>query len=206
MRTVHIGMQLDQHPTDLKPQDLVAGELSVDLFASLDGYGFGGTGSAPYFGYGGPELMSWIARQLDIDHLMLMGANTYRVLSEIVAEHDDPSNARMAELPKLVFSSSLRPPLNWANASVVAEPIETALPRLKAEHPELPIRTIGSPSLVRSLFGLGLVDRVRLMVFPTIRGATGSQPVFGGAPDLDLGLRTIEVLDDRVTLLDYRTT
>jgi dihydrofolate reductase len=200
-------MHLDQRPSNRNDhaQDLLAGELSVDLFATLDGYGFGGPGSAPYFGYGGPGLMRWIERQLDIDHLMLMGANTYRALSAIVAEHDDPSNQRMAELPKLVFSSSLRPPLSWANASIVAEPVQTALPRLKAEHSGLPMRTIGSPSLVRSLVGLGLVDRVRLMVFPTIRGATGQQPVFGQLPDVDLDLRATEVLDDRVILLDYRT-
>ena len=200
-------MHPDQHASDLNthPQDLVAGELSVDLFASLDGYGFGGRGTPPYFGYGGPRLMSWITRQLDIEHQMLMGANTYRALSAIVAEHDDPSNQRMSELPKLVFSSSLRPPLSWANTSIVDEPVQTALPRLKAEHPDLPMRTIGSPSLVRNLFGLGLVDRVRLMVFPTIRGTTGSQPVFSELPDLDLVLCTTEVLDERVILLDYRT-
>jgi hypothetical protein len=50
---------------------------SVDLFSSLDGFGFGGPGSAPYFGHGGPGLMGWIERQLDTEHLMLMGANTY---------------------------------------------------------------------------------------------------------------------------------
>jgi dihydrofolate reductase len=198
-------MHLDHHPSEssVHSQDLVAGELSVDLFATLDGFGFGGQGSAPYFGYGGPRLMSWIERQLDLDHVMLMGANTYRVLSAIVAEHDDPSNQRMGELPKLVFSSSLRAPLSWANASIIAEPVQSAVPRLKAE--QRPMRTIGSPSLVRSLFGLGLVDRVRLMVFPTIRGATGQQPVFGELPDVDLKLCATEVLDDRVTLLDYRT-
>jgi dihydrofolate reductase len=200
-------MHSDRHASDpnAHPQDLIAGELSVDLFASLDGYGFGGPGSPPYFGYGGPGLMSWITRQLDIEHLTLMGANTYRALSAIVAEHDDPSNQRMSELPKLVFSSSLRPPLSWANTSIVDEPVQAAIPRLKAEHSELPMRTIGSPSLVRSLFGLGLVDRVRLMVFPTIRGATGSQPVFSELPDLDLVLSATEVLDERVILLDYRT-
>jgi dihydrofolate reductase len=200
-------MHLDQPTPDVSdhPQDLLAGELSVDLFASLDGYGFGGSRSGPYFGYGGPGLMSWIERQLNIEHLMLMGANTYRALSAIVAEHDDPSSPRMAELPKLVFSSSLRPPLSWANTSIVAEPVQAAIPRLKAEHSALPMRTIGSPSLVRSLFALGLVDRVRLMVFPTIRGATGSQPVFSELPDLGLDLCTTEVLDDRVILLDYRT-
>jgi hypothetical protein len=41
---------------------------------------------------------------------------------------------------------------------------------------------------------LGLVDRVRVMVFPTIRGETGQEPIFADLPDLDL----------RLVLLDYR--
>jgi hypothetical protein len=51
-----------------------------------------------------------------------------------------------------------------------------------------------------------LVDRVRLMVFPTIRGATGAGPVFAEAPDLDLRLITTRVIDDRLVLLDYRVS
>jgi hypothetical protein len=78
----------------------------------------------------------------------------------------------MAELPKIVFSKTLR--------------------------------TIGSLSLVRSLFRLGLVDRLRVMVFPIIRGETGEGPVFTDLPDLDLSLTGTRVIDDRLVLLDHR--
>jgi hypothetical protein len=61
-----------------------------------------------------------------------------------------------------------------------------------------------SASLVRSLFRLGLVDRVRVMVFPTIRGETGEGPVFADLPDLDLSLSGTRVIDERLVLLDYR--
>jgi hypothetical protein len=37
----------------------------------------------------------------------------------------------MAELPKLVFSKTLTPPLSWANTTLVAGPVETAVPALK---------------------------------------------------------------------------
>jgi dihydrofolate reductase len=110
----------------------------------------------------------------------------------------------MAELPKIVFSKTLRPPLTWANTTVIDEAVETAVPALKASADGLPMRTIGSASLVRSLFRLGLVDRVRMMVFPTIRGVTGEGPVFAEAPDLELNLIGTTVLDDRLVLLDYR--
>jgi len=133
---------------------------------------------------------------------MLMGATTFRQMSEIVATGDDPTFPRMAELPKLVFSKTLKPPLTWANITVIDEPVETAVPALKAMADGLLMRTIGSPSLVHSFFRLGLVDRVQVMVFPTIRGVTGAGPVFAEAPDLDLHLTKTSVIDDRLVLLD----
>jgi dihydrofolate reductase len=181
-------------------------ELRVDMFSTLDGYGSSNPPDAPYWGYGAPGLFEWIHRELAEDHVMLMGATTYRQMSEIVANGDDPTFPRMAELPKIVFSKTLKPPLTWARTTVVAEPVEVAVPALKAIADGLPMRTIGSPSLVRSLFRLGLVDRVQVMVFPTIRGATGTRPVFEQAPDLDLRLITTSVIDDRLVLLDYRVS
>ena len=40
-------------------------------------------------------------------------------MSEIVATGDDPTFPRMAELPKLVFSKTLKPPLTWANTPII---------------------------------------------------------------------------------------
>ena len=179
-------------------------ELSVDMFSTVDGYGGGGPQSAPYWGYGAPGLYDWVNQQLAQDHVMLMGATTYREMSEIVATEADPSFDRMAELPKLVFSKTLTPPLSWANTTIIEEPAETAVPALKAMDDGLPMRTIGSPSLIRSLFQLDLVDRLRIMVFPTIHGTSGEGPVFTDLPDVTLDLVGTTVLDDRLVLLDYR--
>ncbi len=179
-------------------------ELRVDMFSTVDGYGGSEPPDAPYWGYGGPGLFEWIDRELAEDHVMLMGATTYRQLSEIVASGDAPTSPRMAELPKIVFSKTLKPPLTWANTTLVDVPVETAVPTLKAMADGLPMRTIGSASLVRSLFRLGLVDRIRLMVFPTIRGATGADSMLDDAPDLNLRLIATSVIDDRLVLLDYR--
>jgi dihydrofolate reductase len=178
-------------------------ELTVDMFSTLDGYGGGGPQSAPYWGYGGPGLDAWIERQLAAEHVMVMGATTYRTMAEIVQQDNDPSFARMAELPKLVFSKTLTAPLSWPNTTVISEPIETAIPGLKALD-DLPMRTIGSATLIRSLFQHDLVDRVRVMVFPTLHGSTGEGPVFAGLPDVTLDLVGTETVDDRLVLLDYR--
>jgi dihydrofolate reductase len=176
----------------------------VDMFSTVDGFGGGGPRSAPYWGYGTPGLFGWLHAQLAVEHVMVMGATSYRQMSEIVASGDDPTFPRMAELPKVVFSKTLEPPLTWANTTIINEPIETAVPRLKAEADGLPMRTIGSPSLVRSLFRHRLVDRLRVMVFPMIHGTAGEGPVFAELPVLDLSLIGSTVIDERLVLLDYR--
>nr|WP_239028745.1 dihydrofolate reductase family protein [Pseudonocardia acidicola] len=75
---------------------------------------------------------------------------------------------------------------------------------MKAEADGLSMRTIGSPSLVRSLFRLGPVERLQVMVFPMIHGAAGEGPVLAELPVLDLSLVGTSVIDDRLVLLDHR--
>jgi dihydrofolate reductase len=177
-------------------------ELRVDLFSTVDGFSGPGPKPVAYWGYGGPDLDEWINAQLDEDHVMLMGATTYRRMAEVVAAGHE-QHPRMAELPKIVFSSTITEPLSWVNTTLVSEGIETAIPKLKAAD-NVPMRTIGSPSLVRSLFRLGLVDRLRIIVFPMVHGAAGEEPAFAELPDLDLTLVNSMVLDERLVLLDYR--
>lgn len=181
-------------------------ELRVDVFSTVDGFGGGGPRPVAYWGYDGPGLSGWIDAQLAEEHIMLMGATTYRQMSEVVASGGDPSFPRMAELPKFVFSKTLKPPLSWPNTTIIDEPIEQSVPALKAMPDSLPMRTIGSASLVRSLFQHGLVDRARTMLFPMIHGTAGESPVFADLPPCDLTLTSTTVLDDRLVLLDYQVT
>ncbi len=178
-------------------------ELIVDMFSTLDGFGDGGPQPAAYWGYDGPGLQAWVERKLAEDHVIVMGATSYRMMSEIVQEGDDPSFARMGELPKLVFSKTLTQPLSWANTTIVDEPLETAVPALK-ELDDRPMITLGSPSLVRSLFDAGLVDRLRVMVFPTMHGREGEGPLFTKLPYKQLTLLSSKVVDDRLISLECK--
>jgi dihydrofolate reductase len=176
-------------------------ELTVDLFCTVDGW-LRGRHSPAYFGYDGPDLRAWIDEQSARPQVMLMGGNTYRALLPYATGDGDPGSKRMDELPKVVFSHSLRPPLTWINTTLVAEDVAVAVPAMKRE-PGDPLRVIGSPTLVRSLFRLGLVDRLRLMVFPQVLGDSGVERMLDGLPDLDLRLAASTVLDQRLVLLDY---
>jgi dihydrofolate reductase len=178
--------------------------LTVDLFSSLDGFG-GAEGWPGYYGKEGPELMAWLEEKLAEDHVIVMGATTYRMMSQIVAGQQDPTFARMAEIPKLVFSRTLQPPLSWDNTELVAEDAVTALRRLKQER-SAPMRTMGSISLNASLLAEGLVDRLQVTVFPVVTGQSGLEPIFAGWPDLDLELVTSRTFDGRSQLLTYVPT
>jgi dihydrofolate reductase len=180
----------------------VSRTLSVELFSTVDGYA-SGTRAEGYFGLYGPELAAWIDEQLARPHVMVMGRKTYAQMAEIVATQEDRSFARMTELPKLVFSSTLTEPLPWANSTLVRENVRTAMPRLKAE-PGDPLRVIGSLALLHSLLPLGLVDRLRLILFPQVLAETGTAPIFAGLPDLALELEETRLLDGRLVVIDYR--
>ena len=67
-----------------------------------------------------------------------------------------------------------------------------------------PLRVIGSLSLVRSLFRLGQVDRLRLMMFPQVLGESGQERILQDLPDINLRLIFTKVLDRRLVLLDYQ--
>jgi dihydrofolate reductase len=178
--------------------------LTIDLISSLDGYA-AAEGWPGFWGKEGPEVLAWFEEKLAEDHVIVMGANTYRTMSRIVADQDDPMSRRMAEVPKVVFSSTLRPPLTWDNTQVIADDAATALRRMKAEG-TAPIRTLGSISLNSTLLREGLVDLFQVVVFPVVTGATGRDPIYADWPDLDLELASARTLDGRLQLLRYVPT
>jgi dihydrofolate reductase len=176
-------------------------ELTVDLFITVDGWARG-RNSPAYFGYQGPGLQAWIDEHLACPQVMLMGSNTYRALAQITAGGGDPTFPVMAKLPKVVFSKTLQEPLTWANTRLIREDAAVAVPAMKNETGD-PLRVIGSLTLARSLFRLGQVDRLRLMIFPQVLGESGQERILQDLPDINLRLTSTQVLDQRLVLLDY---
>lgn len=177
-------------------------ELTADLFISLDGFA-GAVDFGPYFGYGGPELDEWIQTEIDKPQVVVFGRVTYEVLAPMSAHGSGPASHRLTALPKLVVSSTLSEPLGWANTRLAAGDAVEVLPAVKARS-EVPLRTMGSVSLVRSLTTAGLVDRLRLMVFPLTCGSAGRERIFGEGKPQRMQLERTTVLDERVVLLEYR--
>ena len=111
----------------------------------------------------------------------------------------------MTALPKVVFSSTLKAPLSWANTELVDGDAVEAVKEMKQGDPR-PLRTIGSLSVCRSLLQAGVVDRFRVVVFPVITGATGQERIFDGYPDISLDLVECRTFDGRLQLLEYVPT
>jgi dihydrofolate reductase len=179
--------------------------LMVDFIISLDGYG-AAEGWPGFWGMEGPEYLAFIGDAPESEHTTLMGATTYRLMSGFAAQMpDDSGMAALTAMPKVVFSSTLKDPLSWANTELVGADAVDAVADMKRRDSR-PLRTLGSVSLSRSLLAAGLVDRFRVVVFPVITGATGKERIFDGYPDIALDLVNHRTFDGRLQLLEYVPT
>jgi dihydrofolate reductase len=178
-------------------------ELLVDFITSLEGYG-AAEGWPGWWGLEGPEYLAWLGDQPEADYTVLMGANTYRLMSELVSE-GEPGTDALTGLSKIVFSSTLTEPLSWPNTQLASGDAVEAVREMKDEG-TTSMRTIGSLTLCRSLLKAGLVDRFRVVVFPVITGSTGKERIYDGYPDVALDLVESRTFDGRLQLLEYVPT
>ena len=178
-------------------------ELMIDFITSLDGYG-AAEGWPGWWGLEGPEYLSWLGEQPEGSYTVLMGANTYRLMSAFAAE-GEPGTDVLADFSKVVFSTTLTEPLSWPNTRLVSRDAVEAVGEMKETGTES-MRTIGSLTLCRSLLAAGLVDRFRVVIFPVITGATGRDRIYDGYPDVALEMIGSRTFDGRLQLVEYRPT
>ena len=178
-------------------------ELMIDFITSLDGYG-AADGWPGLWGMEVPEYLAWLGDQPEAGYTVLMGATTYRLMAEL-ASKGEPGVDALADLSKIVFSSTLREPLSWPNTRLFSEDAVEAVREMKDSGSES-MRTLGSLTLCRSLLKAGLVDRYRVVVFPVITGSTGKDRIYDGYPDLSLDMVSSRVFDGRLQLVEYAPT
>ena len=180
-------------------------ELLVDFITSLEGFG-AAEGWPGFWGLEGPEYLGWLGESPERDYTVLMGANTYRLMSGMQTEtaNEADSMDELARAAKVVFSSTLKPPLTWQNTRLINGDAAEAVRQMKQDG--ISMRTLGSLSLCRSLLKAGLVDRFRVVVFPVITGATGTDRIYDGYPDVMLKMIASRTFDGRLQLLEYIPT
>ena len=178
-------------------------ELLVDYVSSLDGYA-SAEGWPGWWGLEGPEYLAWLAQAPERHYTVLMGANTYRLMSGFAASGEE-GLSELTEASKVVFSSTLKEPLDWANSRLVGgDPVEEVR-SMKSDGSES-MYTIGSLTLCRSLLEAGLVDRFRVVVFPVITGSTGRERIYDEYPDVAMEMVDSRTFDGSIQLLEYVPT
>lgn len=177
-------------------------QLMVDYITSFDGYGAADDWPG-LWGMGGPEYLDFLAKDSDSDYRLLMGATTFQMFRRFAEAGEDFIDDLTAH-QKYVFSRTLTEPLGWDNSTLVKGDAVEAVRELKKE--DVPLRTIGSNSLCRSLLRAGLVDRYRVVVFPVVTGATGKDRMYDGWPDVTFEVIESRTLDGRLQLFELAPT
>src|SRR5215210_3308843 len=109
----------------LEENDMTA-PYTFDVFSSLDGYGAASANWTGYWGKQGPELLDHRLALYDSEQRMVLGANTYRLFTRMLAssteesEVRDPWVTRMRNLPATVVSTTLEEPIDWPDVTVVS--------------------------------------------------------------------------------------
>lgn len=175
-------------------------ELMIDVITSLDGFS-AAEGWPGLWGMGGPEYFAWLEADAAHTYTYLMGATTYRLFASF-AETGDEDMAPLTRRSKIAFSSTLESPLTWPNTRLLSGDAVEFVRDLKQRN-DVSLRTIGSPSLCRSLLVAGLVDRLRVVVFPVINGASGRAPFYSRWPDVTLDTVDHRTFDGRLQMTEF---
>jgi dihydrofolate reductase len=101
---------------------------------------------------------------------LLLGRRTYEGFAAAWPSREGEFADKFNNMPKYVVSSTLKDP-DWNNSTVL-DPgdLVSAVTKLRDEH-EGEIQVPGSVQLAQALIENGLVDELRLMVFPVVLGS-----------------------------------
>jgi dihydrofolate reductase len=151
-------------------------KLVVFCHLSLDGIAAIPSGALDWISYD-KELEQWGEPIVAETDTAVYGRTTYELMkywktvpSNPEATEHDLNHARWIEnVEKIVFSTSPMNP-DWNNTRVISDNAKEEILKLK-QKPGKNITIFGSPTLVNSLLGLGIVDEFQLSVNPVLLGA-----------------------------------
>jgi dihydrofolate reductase len=183
------------------------GRIVVTEFVSLDGV-MEDPGGAEDFKYGGWTFeiergeegdRFKLDEAMDADALLL-GRKTYEGFAEAWPSRDGEFADKFNNMSKYVVSSTLKDP-DWNNSTVLDGDLAEEVSKLR-EQVDGDIVVHGSAQLVQALVEDGLVDELRLMVFPVVLGA--GKRLFGETSDKRrLRLSDSKTVGDGVSILIY---
>jgi dihydrofolate reductase len=183
------------------------GRIVVTEFISLDGV-MEDPGGAEDFKYGGWTFeiergeegdKFKLDEALDADALLL-GRKTYEGFAAAWPSREGEFADKFNNMPKYVVSSTLKDP-EWTNSTVLDGDLAAEVAKLRQDV-DGDIVVHGSAQLVQALVDDGLIDELRLMVFPVVLGA--GKRLFGETSDKRrLRLSDSKTVGDGVQILTY---
>ncbi len=179
--------------------------VSSFIFISLDGFHEGPNGELDWPNVDA-EFHDFAARQLDDVGSIGFGRATYEHMAaywptEQAMANDPNMTMRMNEKEKLVFSRTLTD-AEWSGTTVVRGEAIEQVAALKAS-PGKNMMVIGSAHLTARLAEAGILDELRIMIFPILLGQGRS--LFADLNHrVSLTLLSVRQFDSGNVLLTYR--
>jgi dihydrofolate reductase len=185
------------------------GKIVVTEFISLDGVIEAPGGGEDYEHAGwtfeiarGPEGDKFKLDELIEAEAQLLGRRTYEGFAAAWPQMKDEAGfaEKMNGMPKYVVSSTLTE-AEWNNTTVLSGDLAEEIAKVKQDIDGV-ILVAGSAQLVQGLIEHGLVDELRLMVFPVVLGS--GKRLFGrSAGKTPLQLTDSKTVGDGIAILTY---
>jgi dihydrofolate reductase len=183
------------------------GKIVVTEFISLDGV-IEDPGGSEDFEHGGWSFE--ISRgdegdRFKLDELMesdalLLGRTTYEGFAEAWPSREGEFADKFNQMPKYIVSASMDE-AEWENSTVIGgADLAAEVGKLKVSH-DGDVVVHGSATLAQALLDQGLVDELRLMVFPVVLGS--GKRLFGDSGKRPLKLADSKTVGDGVAILVY---
>jgi dihydrofolate reductase len=165
-------------------------KIIVEAEVSVDG-GMGG-GNADFwkqvFPFHSPDVKDYLNELLFSPDALLMGQKTYEFFATVWPTRQGKDADRINSMPKYVASRTQKEPLRW-NATLIKGDVVEEIAKLK-QQPGTSLLQYGVGELTQTMLAAGLVDELRLLVYPF---------GFGEGPRIleHMGVNTLKLLDTK---------
>jgi dihydrofolate reductase len=165
-------------------------KVIVEAEVSLDG-AMGGENVnfwQQVFPFHSADVQEYLNDLLFTPDALLMGQRTYAFFAAVWPTRQGKDAERMNSMPKYVASRTEKGPLQW-NATLLKGDTVEEITKLK-EQPGKSLLQYGVGELTHTMLKSGLVDEIRLLVFPF---------AFGDGPRIfdRMGVNTLKLLDTK---------
>ena len=165
-------------------------KLIVEVEVSVDG-AMGGENMDFWkqnYPFHSPDVQQYLDELLFMPDALVMGQKTYALFAHVWPTRQGQDADRINAMPKYVASRTLKEPLEW-NATLIKGDVAEEVRKLK-QAPGKSLLQYGIGELTHTMLQHGLVDELRILVFPF---------AFGEGPRIfdHMGVNTLKLLDTK---------